>query len=121
MLSLATLLASERELATGDGEIYRRTMRADALFVLPGMVLDAEECAKAMDVGPGWDGVALTDAQLLPVGEDAASVVYTFEGRRGQEVYRATMASTYVEEDGRAVLVLHQQTPLGAVAQGSHK
>jgi hypothetical protein len=113
MLSLPTLLASERELATGDGETYRRTMRADALFVLPSMVLDAEECAKAMDVSPGWDGVALTDAQLLPVGADAAAVVYTFEGRRGREVYRATMSSTYVEEDGRAVLVLHQQTPLG--------
>lgn len=113
MLNLANLLASERELATGDGDTYRRIMRPDALFVLPGMVLDAEECAKAMDVGPGWDGVALTDAQLLRVGADAASVVYTFEGRRGQEVYRATMASTYVEEDGGVRLVLHQQTPLG--------
>jgi len=114
MLTLATLLATERELATGDGDTYRRVMRPDALFVLPGMVLDAEGCARAMDVSPGWDGVALTEAQLLPVGADAAALVYTFEGRRGQEVYRATMASTYVEDDGEARLVLHQQTPLGS-------
>ncbi|GAA4285666.1 DUF4440 domain-containing protein [Georgenia daeguensis] len=114
MLTLATLLATERELATGTGDTYRRIMRPDALFVLPGMVLDAEGCARAMDVSPGWDGVALTEAQLLPVGADAAALVYTFEGRRGQEVYRATMASTYVEDDGEARLVLHQQTPLGA-------
>jgi hypothetical protein len=113
MLTLATLLASERELAMGDGDTYRRIMRPDALFVLPGMVLDADGCARAMDVSPGWDGVALTDAQLLPVGDDAAAVVYTFEGRRGQEVYRATMASTYIQNDGETRLVLHQQTPLG--------
>jgi hypothetical protein len=112
MLTLEKLMASERELATGDGDMYRRVMVEEALFVLPGTVLDAEECARAMDASPGWDEITLDDARLLPLGQDSAAVVYEFTGQRGDDRYRAWLASTYVERDGVPRLVLHQQTPL---------
>ncbi|MPV36965.1 DUF4440 domain-containing protein [Georgenia subflava] len=112
MLTLEKLMDSERELATGNGDTYRRIMTDEALFVLPGMVLDAEECARAMDSSPGWDEVVLDDARLLPLEEDCAAVVYSFTGLRGEDRYRAWLSSIYVERDGVPRLVLHQQTPL---------
>ncbi|KAE8763675.1 nuclear transport factor 2 family protein [Georgenia thermotolerans] len=112
MLSLETLMASERELAHGDGATYRRILTEDALVVVPGMVLDVEACARAMDASPGWERVDFTDATLVPVGDGAAAVVYTFEGVRSGTTYRAVLASTYVLRDGVPRLALHQQTPV---------
>ncbi len=113
VLSLDLLLSSERELALGDGRTYRARCAPEALFIVPGMTLDLDRCAEAMDDSPGWDEVEMTDARLVPVGTSAAAVVYRFTGRRGETVYRASMSSVYaVGEDGPR-LVLHQQTPLG--------
>lgn len=112
MLSLETLMASERELAHGDGAAYRRVLTEDALVVVPGMVLDAEACVRAMDASPGWERVEFADTALVPVGDGAAAVVYTFEGVRSGTTYRAVLSSTYVLRDGVPRLALHQQTPV---------
>lgn len=113
VLTVGALMAQERELAAGDGETYRHVLAADALVVVPGAVLSAEECIAAMDASPGWDEFDMTDVRHLPVSRDCATVVYTFTGRRGVSTYRAALASTYVLRDGVRLLVLHQQTPLG--------
>ncbi|WP_345216654.1 hypothetical protein [Georgenia halophila] len=113
MATLDDLLDLDRELATGNGETYRRLCLPQAVFVLPGMMLDLEQCAEAMDSSPGWDEVDISDGRLLPAGQGGYAVVYTFVGRRGQDVYRATMTTLYLEHDGEPRAVLHQQTPLG--------
>jgi hypothetical protein len=112
MLDLETLLAYEKDLVTGDGATYRRILTEDALVVVPGMLLDAEACAKAMEASPGWEHAEFLDAQLVPVSEDCAAVVYTFQGVRGRTRYKAVLSSTYVLRDGVLRLALHQQTPV---------
>jgi ketosteroid isomerase-like protein len=105
-------MASEKQLASGDGATYRRVLTEDALVVVPGMVLDTEACVRAMDASPGWDTVSFTDPHLVPVGDGAAAVVYTFDGVRSGTRYRAVLTSTYVLRDGVPRLALHQQTPV---------
>lgn len=112
MSSLGELLEIERELAAGDGTVYRRHLREDALVIVPGKVLDRADTAAAMDASPGWDDFSIQAERLLPLGADAATIAYRFHGRRGEFGYDAEMASTYVrDDDGNWRLVLHQQTP----------
>ncbi|ROR72997.1 nuclear transport factor 2 family protein [Bogoriella caseilytica] len=108
---LTELLKRERLLATGDGDRYRAMCAPEAIFVLPGMVLNLEQCAAAMDDSPGWDTISITDGQLVPINDGAEAVAYTFEGRRGETTYRASLTSVY-RTDGEPVLLLHQHTPL---------
>ncbi|MFH5821503.1 nuclear transport factor 2 family protein [Georgenia sp. AZ-5] len=110
MLTLERLMASEMELAAGDGATYRRVLTENALVVVPGMVLDAEACIKTMDASPPWDSTQFWDAHLVRLTPDSAAVVYTFEGVRGGNTYRAVLSSTYVLRDGVPRLALHQQT-----------
>ncbi|MFD1718979.1 nuclear transport factor 2 family protein [Georgenia deserti] len=115
MPTLDELLVNERALANGTGETYRTRCAPEAVFVLPGMVLDLEQCAAAVDGSPtsGWDAVDLDEPRLLTAGADAVAIVYTFTGRRGENVYRACMSSLYrIDDDGEPRLILHQQTPL---------
>ena len=106
-------MASERELAAGRGDVYRRVLAPDAIVVVPGAVLTAEECVRTMDDSAGWDLTTVEDARLIEVAPGCATVVYTFEGVRADTRYTAVLASTYAERDGEVRLVLHQQTPVG--------
>lgn len=112
MLTLETLMASETELARGDGAVYRRVLTEDAIVVVPGAVLDADACVRAMDASPGWDSTELTDPRMVRLSDGCASVVYTFTGVRAGERYRAVLTSTYVVRDGVPRLAVHQQTPV---------
>lgn len=104
------LMALEHRLARGRGADYQEVLADDALVVVPGAVLDKEACVAAMDDSPGWDRVDLRDPRLLG-RSGVATVVYEFEGWRGDWCYRAVLASTYAEEQDGRRLVLHQQTP----------
>ena len=106
------LLEMEVALARGDGATYRAHLLEDALVIVPGMVLDREACAAAIDASPGWDEVVLSDTRLLAAADGVAALVYRFDGDRGDMHYAALMASTYVRRDGAWKLALHQQTPL---------
>lgn len=108
---LEDFLERERLLATGDGHRYRAMCAPDAVFVLPGMVLKLEECADAMDSSPGWDAIDITDGRLIAINDGAMAVSYTFEGRRGETTYRASLTSVY-RTAGEPQLLLHQHTPL---------
>ena len=113
MSSLDVLLEIESELAAGDGAVYRRRLRGDAIVIVPGHVLDREGAAAAIDASPGWEHFSIEDERLLPLGPDAAAIAYRFHGRRGDVEYRAEMASTYIREDDSSwQLVVHQQTPV---------
>ncbi|GAA1978318.1 hypothetical protein GCM10009718_13630 [Isoptericola halotolerans] len=104
------LLAIDDRLAAGSGADYAEVLHEDAVVVVPGAVLDKAGCVAAMDASPGWDEVDLSDARLVRSG-DAATVVYRFTGRRGQDTYAATLASTYVRHGESWRLLLHQHTP----------
>ncbi|GEK22709.1 VOC family protein [Cellulomonas xylanilytica] len=105
------LMAIERELALGRGDVYARVLHDDAVVVVPGAVLNRPECVAAMDGSPGWDEVDLGEPRLAR-SACTATVVYTFTGVRGGATYRATLASTYTRDDaGDWRLLVHQQTP----------
>lgn len=105
------LMAIERELALGRGDVYARVLHDDAVVVVPGAVLTTSQCVAAMDESPGWDAVDLGAPRLVESGS-TATVVYEFTGARAGSTYRATLASTYTRAlDGSWRLLLHQQTP----------
>jgi hypothetical protein len=112
------LVAIEQELGTGRGDAYRRHLAPDAVVVVPGMTLDRDACAAAMDASPGWDECAMTDPRTTRPTNDTALLTYRWISRRGYQRYEARMSSLYVRRDGRWLLVLHQQTP---EARGSAK
>ena len=111
---LEDLLEIDEALARGTGDDYRARLTDDAAVVLPQMgVLGREACAAAVEAspGPGWGAIAIEDARLVELGDDAAAVAYRFAGERGGNRYVAWMSSVYVRRDGDWKLALHQQTP----------
>jgi hypothetical protein len=106
-----TLVAIERELARGGADAYRRYLHADAVLIVPGMVLDRVETIAAMDASPGWDEFTMERERVIPLAEGAALLTYRFDGRRGEVRYAAQMGSVYVERDGEWRMIFHQQTP----------
>jgi ketosteroid isomerase-like protein len=108
-----TLLGMERRLAAGDGDTYREVLLDDAIVVVPGMVLDKEACAAAIDAAGRWGETTLDDPALVQPTADVAVLTYRFTGRRGSaDPYVAVMTSVYARRDETWRLVLHQQTPL---------
>lgn len=110
------LRASEERQSSADLDHYRDICRADALFIMPGMVASLEESIAGLEQSPPWDSFELTDARLRELGEQAAVILYRFTGRRAEMTYSADMASTYEHTGGRWQLVVHQQTPVNSAS-----
>lgn len=110
-LDLTTLLELERQLAHAtNGDPYREILAPHARVVVPGFVLDRENCAMAMDASPGWDRVDFENEQLVRINSDAAALVYRFTGLRGDDRYIADMVSCYADTSEGPRLVTHQHT-----------
>ena len=59
-----------------------------------------------------WSRYALSDARVLRLGADVATVIYRIRAQReGQPEFVAVCTSAYVRRDGRWKLALHQQSP----------
>lgn len=108
------LVALERRFWTeASGELYREHAAPDLLMVFPDPtgVVDRET---AIPLVAPWDAVALDDVRSVQLVPDAVALVYRADGRIGEsERYRALVTSIYARRDGRWLLALHQQTPLG--------
>ena len=97
------------------GQFYGRLMTPEAVMVLVnGMVWDQPTVAHSLDASPPWASYTLTDARLVPAGEQAAVLVYKATARRRdhQEPFVALMASHYCVVDGETKLALYQQTTI---------
>jgi len=91
---------------------YADVLSDNPMFVFPGgFVLDDRDAILDSMSGPGWSNYDLSDLRVLPVGKDAAVVVYRAEADREGQHYTATCSSTYVRRDGTWQLCLHQQSP----------
>ncbi|WP_127573636.1 nuclear transport factor 2 family protein [Georgenia faecalis] len=119
-LTLDALLALEHRgwyalCRSQGGAFYGELMTAEALMVLTnGMVLDRDAIAASLDDAPPWATYTLTDARAVPVGTDAAALVYRATAtREGQaEPFVALMTSVYRRTGGRTRLALYQQTTI---------
>jgi hypothetical protein len=104
------LLAIEHQLANDGGDAYRRHLLDDAVVIVPGMVLDKEETAEAIDQSPGWDEWSIEEPRVVELTPDSRILTYLWRSRQGDERYTAFMSSTYVRRDGEWKLAMHQQT-----------
>ena len=101
-------------LSEGSGaEFYDAFLTDDAIMVFPFGVLDRAAAIDAMRDAPPWTGYALSDVQVMRLGEGAATLVYKATAQReGQPEYRALMSTTYERIEDEWLVKLHQQTPL---------
>lgn len=91
-----------------DGEV----LADEVLMLLPGgMVIDDRQQIIASMSGPPWSSYELRDERVLTLSPTTAVVAYAATARRGDQVDEGLFNSTYVCEDGRWRLALHQQTP----------
>ena len=116
---LDVLLASERagwdSLCDGTGDdFYGRTMTADGRMVLAnGQVMTRDDVVGALGKAPPWSDYEMTDVRLVPIGADAAALVYTGTAHReGGDEFTGAMSSVYVRGDRGWKLALYQQTPI---------
>lgn len=104
-------------LVAGRGaDFYGRVMTADAVVVVPGMVLDRQQTLASWEGVSAWADYTLSHERTVPLGPQATLVTYEVSARRpGDELpYRAQLTSVYVCADGspdRWQLAFHQQTP----------
>ena len=113
---LKELLALEEGFwrAAGDRSAYTAHLADDAVHVFPGWgVADPERVLQAVETVEPWQTFSIDDPVLVPLGEEAAALVYTARAQRaGQEPYVAAMTSVYRRAGANWQLVVHQQTAL---------
>jgi FMN phosphatase YigB (HAD superfamily) len=113
-----TLLALEEEFwrASGDRRRYEARMATDAVHVFPGWgITDTERVLDAVEAAEPWERFELQNTRLVPLGDDAAALVYDARANRaGQPEYVAAMITVYRRRGDGWELVLHQQTQLPA-------
>lgn len=96
-------------------DFYDRAMAADARMVFPPPVgiLAGEQIVEGLKQGPRWESVDFQDKTETNLG-DTTVLAYKATGhRKGDDLYTALCASTYVQNEGKWVLLAHQQTPEG--------
>lgn len=94
------------------GSFYGELMTDDGLMVLVnGYVLDRDAVVASLNDSPSWDSYEISEPRLVPLGEDAAVLVYRARAQRGSDApFEAIMSSIYRLVDGEARLALYQQT-----------
>ncbi|MDA4892870.1 nuclear transport factor 2 family protein [Streptomyces sp. MS2A] len=111
-----------RALCSGQGgAFYGELMLPDAVMVLVnGAVMGRDEVAASLDAAPPWARYELSDERHLPMGDDAAALIYRAVASRDDgagsgadtEPFTALMSSVYRRVDGRPRLALYQQTTI---------
>ncbi|WP_319430863.1 nuclear transport factor 2 family protein [Mycobacterium sp. RTGN5] len=94
---------------------YGDVMTDDAVMVLAnGAVMDKAAVTAALGQSPPWKRFDLSEPRVIPVGPDAAALVYigTAERDGADEPFVGAMSSVYQRVDGRWRLALYQQTPV---------
>jgi hypothetical protein len=99
-------------LCAGNGAaFYGELMTPEALMVLAdGSVLDRDAVVASLDQAPPWTSYSLADVRVVPVGEDAAALVYRARAVRPGTDFTALMTSCYVRLDDAWRLAVYQQT-----------
>jgi hypothetical protein len=111
------LLAIELEFwnAPPDPSYYERAFAGSGLMILPmeSGILDKSQVIDSVRMSTAWTSYELIHERLLELAEGCTALIYEARAQRaGQPVYRAVITSIYRQQDGRWVMVLHQQTPI---------
>ena len=87
---------------TGD-DFYGRMMTGDSVMVLAnGTVMTRDDVVAALGQAPPWGSYEMADVRVVPLGQDAAALVYVGTGHReGDEPsFVGVMSSVYVRRAG---------------------
>ena len=96
------------------GEFYGRVMTANGVMILAnGSVMTPDEVVAAPGQSPQWASYEIDDVRTVPVGADAAALLYVGIGHRGgdEPSFVGMMASVYIRRGDGWALALYQQTP----------
>jgi hypothetical protein len=112
----------ETSLWIGGEDVYRRSIDAECLMVVPAapFVMSGSEAIEAVSRTPRWQSVEFDDLRIGRPQEGLIVLAYGVRASRGEEAYSAYCTSTYrrVAHEQWQV-VQHQQTlPPAAGAQG---
>lgn len=119
MTLLATLLEREhgvwRALVTGDAVADRQALSDDFLGVYPTGFAGRSDHVDQLAAGPTVAEYELTDARVVPVGADAALLVYhaTFQRRGRDDREQMYVSSLWCRRGDRWVNTFSQDTPVG--------
>ena len=92
-----------------------RTMTEDGVMVLAhGQIFSRQEVIDSLNHAPPWRSYEIDQKRLIPLGPEAAALVYRGTAyREGPEpAFVALMTSVYVREAERWALAPYQQTPV---------
>jgi hypothetical protein len=100
--------------AGGNRAAYARELASDAVHVFPSFgIVDRDTALDGVEGARPWARFTIDDARYVPLGDEAAALVYTATAQRdGDAPYTAAITSVYRRDGERWRLVLHQQTPL---------
>lgn len=107
----------EQSLWLDGANFYESSMAANARMVFPSPVgiLAGEQIVQGLKQAPRWSSVDFHDKSETHLGETVV-LAYSAIGRRdGEDPYEAFCASTYVQKEGKWVLLAHQQTPKSTI------
>ncbi len=92
---------------------YAEAMTADAVMVVPGMVLSRDQAVAAIGEAPPWSSFRIDDPRVVRLVDGAAALTYRATAQRqGSPAFEALMTTTFVRDGDRWRVALHQQTPL---------
>jgi len=100
--------------STGD-EFYGRIMTSDGVMVLAhGEVFDREQVVQSLGGAPPWRTYEIDQERLIPLGPEAAALVYRGTAYREdpEPAFVALMTSVYVRAAEGWALASYQQTPV---------
>jgi ketosteroid isomerase-like protein len=109
------LVALEEDLwrAAGDAAAYASHLAGDAVHVFPGWGLaERDAVLDGVAAAAPWTSFSIEEPRILPLGDEAAALVYTARASREGTEYRAGVTSVYRRDADGWRLVVHQQTPL---------
>jgi hypothetical protein len=98
---------------TGD-QVYGDLMQEGALMVLAhGEVFDRDTVVRSLAQAPPWDRYEILEERVVPIGSEAAALVYVGRAYRGDDTtpaFEGPMSSVYVRDGDGWRLALYQQT-----------
>jgi hypothetical protein len=80
-------------------------------MIVEGMIIDRDGIAASFEGQAPWDRYELQEPRVIPLGADAAALVYRAVATRGDAEVTLRMSTTYTRGDDGWRVALHQQTP----------
>ncbi len=109
-----TALSSSGENAR---DFYDAVLAPEVLMLFPGgLVIDDRTTVVTSMLQADWSRFELLDVRVVVLSSTSAVLAYRVDATRGDgSPYEALLSSTYRKIGSSWKLVLHQQTPVGAV------